>query len=128
MSQWGSASMGEQGRSATEILRHYYGREIYLTQAVKVTGIPASFPGYHLQIGSRSEDVRKIQNQINAIANNYPAIQKMRVDGIFGPETEAAVRKFQEVFSMPISGIVDFPTWYRISDIYVAVTRMAELR
>jgi len=128
MSQWGSKDMGEQGRNATEILKHYYGSEIYLTQAVKVAGIPASFPGYNLQTGSRGEDVRKIQEQLNAISNNYPAIQKLRADGIFGPQTNAAVRKFQEVFKMPVSGIVDFPTWYRISHIYVAVTRMAELR
>ena len=128
MSQWGSKDMGEQGRTTTEILKHYYGSEIYLTQAIKVAGIPASFPGYNLQTGSRGEDVRKIQDQLNAISNNYPAIQKIRVDGIFGPQTNAAVRKFQEVFKMPISGIVDFPTWYRISNIYVAVTRMAELR
>jgi len=128
MTQWGSKDLGEQGYSATEILRHYYGREVYLTEAVKVTGIPSSFPGYNLQIGSRSEDVRKIQNQLNAIANNYPAIQKVRADSIFGPQTAASVQKFQEVFNMPQSGIVDFPTWYRISNIYVAVTRMAELR
>jgi len=128
MTQWGSKSLGDQGYSATEILKHYYGREIYLTQAVKVTGIPASFPGVNLQVGSRGEDVRKIQDQMNAISNNYPAIQKIRVDGIFGEQTDTAVRKFQEVFKLPASGIVDFPTWYRISDIYVAVTRMAELR
>ena len=128
MTQWGSKSLGDQGYTATQILKHYYGSEVYLTQAVKVTGIPASFPRVNLQMGSRNNDVRKIQNQLNAISNNYPAIPKIREDGIFGAQTDAAVKKFQEVFRLPASGIVDFPTWYRISDIYVAVTRMAELR
>ena len=128
MTQWGSKNLGDQGYTATQILRHFYGSEVYLTQAVKVTGIPASFPGNNLQTGASGSDVRKIQEQLNAISNNYPAIQKIVVDGVFGSQTDAAVRKFQEVFRLPVSGIVDFPTWYRISDIYVAVTRMAELR
>jgi len=128
MTQWGSKDLGDQGYTATQILRHYYGSEVYLSQAVKVAGIPSSFPNTNLQVGSRGNDVRKIQEQLNAIANNYPAIPKIRVDGVFGPQTDASVKKFQEVFRMPASGIVDFPTWYRISDIYVAVTRMAELR
>jgi len=128
MTQWGSKALGDQGYTATQILRHYYGSEVYLSQAVKVAGILASFPNVNLQVGSRGDDVRKIQEQLNAVANNYPAIPKIRVDGIFGAETDASVKKFQEVFRLPASGIVDFPTWYRISDIYVAVTRMAELR
>ncbi|MFP4698457.1 MAG: peptidoglycan-binding domain-containing protein, partial [Eubacteriales bacterium] len=72
-------------------------------------------------------DVRTIQEQLNAISNNYPAISKVRVDGNFGPATSEAVETFQEIFNMPVTGIVDYPTWYRISGIYVAVTRMAEL-
>jgi peptidoglycan hydrolase-like protein with peptidoglycan-binding domain len=128
MSQWGSKRMGDEGYSAFEILRHYYGSDIYLTQAEKVAGVPSSFPGYVLDIGSSGSYVLTIQQQINAISNNFPAIAKVVDDGIFGPKTQASVRKFQQVFRMPQSGVVDFATWYRISEIYVAVTRMAELR
>jgi hypothetical protein len=127
MTQWGSKEMGEEGSSPIEILRFYYGQDVYINTAEKVSGVPSSFPGYNLQIGSSGEEVRTIQKQLNEIAKSYPAIPKVKVDGLFGPATEAAVKKFQEVFNMPQVGIVDYPTWYRISDIFVAVTRLAEL-
>ena len=127
MSQWGSRNLGAQGYSAFEILRHYYGNDIYLTQAERVAGVPLSFPGHVLNIGSSGRDVLVIQEQINAISNHFPAIAKVVDDGIYGPQTQASVRKFQQVFNMPQTGVVDFATWYRISDIFVAVTRMAAL-
>jgi len=95
--------------------------------ANKVSGVPSSFPGTTLQTGSSGPNVRTIQEQLNAISNNFPAIPKVRVDGDFGEETRNAVTKFQGIFNMPQSGIVDFPTWYRISDIYVAVEQLAAL-
>ncbi|MDR1531551.1 MAG: peptidoglycan-binding protein [Clostridiales bacterium] len=127
MSQWGSKELGDRGYGMDEILKSFYGYDIYFMQAKLVDGVPYSFSGNNLQMGSRGQDVRTIQEQLNAISNNYPAIKKIRVDGIFGDRTLEAVKKFQTVFQLPASGIVDFPTWYRISDIYVAVTRMAEL-
>lgn len=126
MSQWGSQELAEQGYSAVDILRYYYGDDIYLEQAEKVSGIPSSFPG-NLQSGDSGPNVRTIQEQLNAISNNYPAIPKIRVDGVFGEQTRDAVMAFQEIFNMPVSGIVDFPTWYQISGIYVAVEKLAEL-
>lgn len=127
MTQWGSMSLGEQGYPAMDILRYYYGSEIFLMQAERVAGVPRSFPGTNLQTGSTGQHVRVIQEQLNAIANNYPAIPRVRVDGIFGPATRKAVEVFQQVFRLSVDGIVGFATWYRISNIYVAVTRMAEL-
>lgn len=127
MTQWGSKFRGDLGENAIEILRYFYGSDVFINTAGQVSGIPSSFPGYNLQRGSTGGPVRTIQQQINGISNNYPAIPKLRVDGIFGPLTEASVEKFQEVFNMPVTGIVDYPTWYRISDIFVAVTRLAEL-
>lgn len=127
MTQWGSKYRGDLGESAIEILRYFYGNDVYINTAPKVSGIPSSFPGYNLQQGSTGAPVRTIQQQLNAISKNYPAIPTLRVDGVYGPNTADAVRTFQEVFNMPVTGIVDYPTWYRISDIYVAVTRIAEL-
>ena len=127
MTQWGSKNLGDQGLDAISILRSFYGQDIYLDTAVRVSGVPASFPGYNLTIGSSGAPVRTIQEQLNAISNSFPAIPKVRVDGSYGQQTADAVKKFQEVFNMPVNGIVDQPTWYRISDIYVGVTRMAEL-
>ncbi len=128
MTQWGSKDLGEKGYTAIDILRSFYGQSIYLSQAQKVAGVPSSFPGKNLQVGSTGSDVRTIQNQLNAISNNFPAIPKVRADGIFGNATRLSVQKFQQIFNMPQNGIVDYPTWYRISDIYVATQKLAELR
>ena len=127
LSQWGSKYLADQGYSAIQILRYYYGNDIYLDNAEKVSGVPSSYPGYPLELGSSGEDVRTIQNQLNYISNNYPAINKLRADGIFGDQTRTAVLTFQQIFNMPQSGIVDFSTWYEISKVFVAVERIAEL-
>ncbi|NYB75895.1 peptidoglycan-binding protein [Sedimentibacter hydroxybenzoicus DSM 7310] len=127
LNQWGSKNMGEQGYSPIDILRYYYGSEVYLAQAQIVEGIPQSFPGVNLLSGSAGGAVRTIQEQLNRISDNYPAIPKIRVDGIFKETTEDAVKRFQEIFQLPVTGIVDFATWYSISNIYVAVTKIGEL-
>ena len=128
LSQWGSKYLGDQGFDAVEILRRYYGSEIYLTSAETVSGVPVSYPGYTLRMDSRGGAVRTVQEQLNAISDNYPAIRKLRVDGIYGPNTQAAGTTFQKIFDLPESGEVDFGTWYKISAIYVAVERLAENR
>lgn len=125
LSQWGSKRLGDQGYSAIDILRNYYGNSIYINSANSVSGVPSSWPGVNLSNGSRGQSVRIIQDQLNHIAQNYPAIPKLAVDGSFGPRTEEAVRAFQQIFDLPVNGIVDFPTWYKISFIYTAVTRLA---
>ena len=127
MTQWGSKALGDQGYSAIEILRNFYGNDMYINVAEAVSGIPASWPGYDLTAGTRGEKVQQIQEQLNVIAKAYPALPTVRVDGIYGEETAASVRKFQNIFGLPESGIVDYPTWYKIQDIYVGVTRIAEL-
>ena len=126
MSQWGSQDLGKRGYSASEILRYYYGDTLYIANAEEVSGVPTSFPGYALEVGSYGEPVLTIQEQLNTIAESYPAIPQVSEDGIYGNATANAVRKFQEIFRLPQSGVVDYRTWYRISEIYVAVTRFAE--
>jgi len=124
--QWGSKTLGDQGLDALSILRNYYGTNVYLSQAQRVQGVPISYPGQPLQVGSTGTDVRTIQTQLNTISNSYPMIPKLRVDGIYGPQTEQAVRIFQQIFRLPETGVVDFATWYEISKIFVSVTRIAE--
>lgn len=126
MTQWGSKTLGDDGLSAIQILRYYYGDDIYINTAEIISGIPASFPGYNLTIGSTGEPVITIQEQLNRITRNYPAIPAITVDGIYGNNTADAVRTFQEIFDLPPSGIVDYPTWYKISQIYVGVTKIGE--
>ena len=127
MSQWGSKYLGDQGYSAIEILRYYYGSSMYINTAEEIAGIPLSWPGELLDIGTRGDKVEQIQDQLNAISNNYPRIPKIAVDGIYGERTQNAVRVFQEVFGLPETGVVDYRTWYKIQEIYVGVTRIAEL-
>ncbi|HIR93261.1 MAG TPA: peptidoglycan-binding protein, partial [Candidatus Egerieimonas intestinavium] len=99
----------------------------YINTAEEIAGIPASWPGENLDIGSSGEKVRQMQEQLNTIAGAYPALPTVDVDGIYGERTQEAVRKFQEVFGLPATGIVDYPTWYKIQEIYVGVSRIAEL-
>ncbi len=126
LSQWGSKNLAEQGYSAIEILRYYYGNDMYINTAEVISGVPSSYPGYSLNIGSSGEKVRQLQNQLNRIARNYPAIPTLTADGIYGPATADAVRVFQGVFNLPQTGVTDYATWYEISDIYVGVSRIAE--
>lgn len=126
LSQWGSKYLGDEGYSAIEILRYYYGNDMFINTAEIISGVPSSFPGYDLNIGAAGDKVRQLQTQLNRIARNYPAIPTITPDGIYGPATADAVRTFQSIFNLPQTGITDYPTWYEISDIYVGVTRIAE--
>ena len=127
MTQWGSCELGEAGYSPIEILRDFYGDDMYINTAEQISGIPASWPGYDLKIGATGDKVRQLQEQLDAISSVYTAIPDISPDGIYGPATAEAVRKFQSIFGLPQTGVVDFATWYKISHIYVGITRIAEL-
>lgn len=127
MTQWGSKTLADQGYSPIEILRYFYGNDIYINVAEEVSGVPASWPGYDLNIGSTGVKVRQLQEQINGIAEAYPAVPRITVDGIYGQRTSEAVKQIQNIFGLPQTGITDYPTWYKIQEIYVGVSRIAEL-
>lgn len=127
MSQWGSKNLADQGRSAEQILRNYYGNRIIITTAEQISGVPVSFAGSVLEVGVSSPDVRTIQSQLNTISSVYTLIPKIAEDGIFGERTKEAVTAFQKIFSLPQSGVVDYKTWYKISEIFVAITKIAEI-
>lgn len=126
LSQWGSKYLGDEGYSAIEIIRYYFGNDMYINSAESVSGVPASWPGYNLNIGATGDKVRQLQTQLNRIAQNFPAIPTITADGIYGPRTAEAVSAFQRIFDLPATGVTDFATWYSISRIYVAVSRIAE--
>lgn len=127
MTQWGSCELGEQGYSPIEILRYFYGDDIYINTAEQIAGIPSSWPGADLTIGSSGEKVRQLQEQLDTVASIYTAIPRVAPDGIYGPATARAVEAFQSIFGLPVTGVTDFATWYKISHIYVGITRIAEL-
>ena len=128
LSQWGSQNLATQGYSSTQILRSYYG-DVQIVNNAPIQGITSSYPGTPLRRGTSGPSVVIIQTELNRISQSYPAIPKINpVDGIFGAQTEAAVRKFQQVFNLTVDGIVGRATWYALVRYYVAVTRLAELR
>lgn len=126
LSQWGSRYLADEGYSAIEILRYYFGNDLYINTAQQISGVPSSYPGYALTQGSSGEKVRQLQMQLNRIAQNYPAIPTLTQDGIYGPATAASVKVFQRVFHLPETGVTDYATWYKISEIYTGITRIAE--
>ena len=127
LSQWGSQELAERGFTALDILRYYYGEDVYLEQADAVSGVPISYPGVELEIGSTGSAVTTIQQQLNRIGRTYISVGRPRPDGIFGTETEASVKAFQKIFDLPQTGVVDLATWYQISQVYVALERLAVL-
>ena len=128
LSQWGSQGLAQQGYNSTQILRSYYGN-VEIVNNAPVQGIQQSYPGTPLRRGTTGPSVVTAQVMLNRISQSYPAIPKIpTVDGIFGARTESAVRKFQEVFDLDVDGIIGSATWYALVRLYIAVTRLGELR
>ena len=128
LSQWGTVDLANRGYTPYEILQYYYGDDINIITDVPVENITASVPDRLLRLGTAGDDVRQIQIRLNRISDNYPSIPKIAIpDGVFSFDTEDAVRRFQEVFSLPADGIVGTSTWYAIQFIYNAVKRLNEL-
>lgn len=128
LSQWGTVDLANSGFSPYEILQYYYGDDINIVKDAPVKSAMPSYPGIPLQYGSAGNDVKSMQIFLNRISRNYPAIPKIpQVDGIFDTSTVDAVRVFQEVFDLTVTGIIDEATWYRIIYIYTSVKHLAEL-
>lgn len=128
LSQWGTVDLAEQGFTPFRILQNYYGEDINIVENAPVGITGESYPGVPIEVGDRGNNVQILQTQLNRIAQNYPAIPRIaEVNGIFGLDTEASVRKFQEIFNLPQTGVVDKSTWYRIKQYYNGVKSLAEL-
>lgn len=127
--QWGTVPLAERGYGPYEILQYYYGDDIDIVQEAPVKANFESYPLYPLRLGSFGRDVSIIQNELNRISRNYPSIPKINMDqsGIFGAQTEAAVKQFQRIFNLTPDGIVGNATWYKIKQIYNAVKGLGEL-
>ncbi|WMJ78898.1 MULTISPECIES: peptidoglycan-binding domain-containing protein [unclassified Sedimentibacter] len=126
--QWGSVDLSEQGYTPYEILQYYYGDNIDLRTDTPLAEAYETFPGIPLQLGDNNPYVLLMQISLNTISTNYPAIPKIpSPTGTFDEPTQAAVEEFQRIFNLPVTGIIDKPTWYSIRRIYTAVTSLAEL-
>ncbi len=128
LSQWGSEALARQGRSYLEILRRYYGNDIELVPNAPIRDIAYSYPGSPLRTGSSGNYVTVLQVMLNRVGRNYPAIPRVNpVDGVFGSQTEDAVKRFQRIFNLTPDGIVGQGTWYKLVSLYVGVTNLSEL-
>lgn len=127
MYQWGSVDLANQGYSALEILKYYYGNDISIVEAAAPGEIPGTYPGQPLEVGDSGINVFRMQHSLRRISNNYPLIPRVEITGYFDEATKNAVIVFQEVFGLPVTGVVDSDTWYRIRYIYIAVTSLSQL-
>lgn len=126
--QWGTVNLAEQGLTPYEILVYYYGNDIDIISGVEVDNSGVAAPAVPLAIGSSGDYVRILQLRLNRISDNYPSIPKVAaIDGIFSDDTDAAVKRFQEIFGLNPDGIVGNATWYAVNRIYNAVKRLNEL-
>ena len=127
LKQWGTVKLANQGRSALQILKYYYGSDIEIVRTSNIQSIPKSYPGSPLRQGDRGTAVFTLQRQLNRIAKDYPFLGLLTVDGVFGSRMAATVRAFQKQFNLTADGVVGRQTWYKISYIYVSVKDLAEL-
>ena len=128
LSQWGTVTLANQGRTPLEILRYYYPKDLELNTSDNIGGVSASYPGYVLRVGSEGESVKRMQDFLNRIRINYPLIPEIsNPNGVFGNDTAEAVRTFQRTFSMTADGLIGQATWNKITFVFTAVTRLAEL-
>ncbi len=128
LSQWGTVPLANDGLSPIEILEYYYGNDINIVENAPISANVPSYPGVPLKLGSAGNDVMLLQQQLNRISGNYPAIPKIKnINGIFGKDTEEAVKEFQRVFNLTPDGIVGKSTWYKIKYVYNGIKRLNEL-
>ncbi|MBE6703530.1 MAG: spore cortex-lytic protein [Ruminococcaceae bacterium] len=128
LSQWGTVELAEQGMTPYEILTYYYGNNIDLVTDAPIANTTESAPAVPLRLGSANDQVRTAQIRLNRISQNYPSIPKIALtDGVFTQDTEAAVRRFQEIFNLTADGVIGRSTWYYIRRIYNGVKRLNEI-
>ena len=128
LSQWGTVSLANNGLTPYEILQYYYGNDINIVRNAPVEPYIDSYPGVPFGFGSYGDEVRQIQQELNRIAANYPAIPKIvPANGNYGESTVQAVSTFQGIFGLAQTGTVDKQTWYKIKFIFTAVKGLSEL-
>ena len=125
LKQWGSVELANQGLNYEQILKRYYGDDIVIVKDVPVEDITSEAPSVPIHEGDTGRDVELLQRQLNRISVNFPGIPKIYpADGFFDRSTTDAVKKFQEVFSLYVDGIVGRATWNRIQLVYNSVKNL----
>ena len=128
LSQWGTVTLANQGKNYLDILKYYYGNDISIKFDAPVGDVSEGYPGYVVGLGSAGNPVLLIQRDLRRIRKNYPAIPNItNTLGIYDEETVNSVKKFQEIFNLPITGSVDKATWYKIKYVYTSVKKLSDL-
>lgn len=128
LSQWGSVTLANQGKTPLEILKNYYGNDISIKYDAEVGDGTIGYPGYDIELGSFGNPVLAIERDLKRIRNNYPAIPEIPSSpGIYTNDLANAVKKFQEIFNLPVTGVVNKATWYKIKYIYNSVKKLGDL-
>ena len=95
---------------------------------MSVTMIQQTYPESPLKLGDNNQHVLIAKMALNAIAVNYPAIPRISpVNSLFDENMEAAVKEFQNIFNLPVTGIIDLATWVEIGSKYATIVRLAEI-
>ena len=120
--------MANEGYNYIEILKYYYGNDIRIIYDAPVGDQTGGYPGYIISLGAAGNPVLAIQRDLRRIKKNYPAIPDITSTvGIYDEETVNAVKRFQEIFNLPVTGNVDKATWYKIKYIYTSVKKLSDL-
>ena len=128
LSQWGTVSDANSGLGPINILKKYYGNNINIIYNASVEDNIMSFPGFDVELGTSGNFVKMLKIQLNRIGQNYPAIPVIKNDSVyFTVDMVDAVKKFQEVFNLKVTGVVDKSTWYKIKYIYNAVKKISDI-
>ena len=70
---------------------------------------------------SQNRSIRDLQTALQTVSEEYPEIERVNIDGIYGPETTRSVTQFQYRFGLEPSGTVDLDTWTHLFDLYSSI-------
>ncbi|MDF3003576.1 MAG: putative peptidoglycan-binding protein [Oscillospiraceae bacterium] len=120
--QLGAVAMAKEGSTVYDILKKYYGEDIAMVHNAPQEGGYERFLGTPLMPGASGDDICTIKRQLNRIGRNYPVIMPLAEDcPNFDAPCERAVRTFQYIFDLPVTGVLDKATWYKIKQTWANI-------
>lgn len=111
LKQWGTVTLANNGRSALQILRYYYGSSIEIVRTKNIRSIPQSYPGTPLTVGSSGETVLYYNLLLQRIAYYFSSVEVPPLADRYTDETATATRSAQQLLGLEQTGIADADTW-----------------
>ena len=100
--------LSEEGAEAISLPLYTDGTPAYDSPTAQILG--------RQQTGETGEKVRHLQYMLSVLDAFIPNIPPLSIDGIYGPDTTAAVEAAQRWLGLPQTGTVDATTWDEIYD------------